>query len=185
MHIKKFSHYTAVEQLLQIDARVFNPETFFPWYTQKNAITAISVSWLGIILISWLLLAFSIGLNWWIGLLIICVSSAVFAASYYWFIQTALSAAKSKTMKQIMHMEKHGLMKALMPFVDSDLQTTARRITVEQVFQPNEYASIVVGIQARVLLNTKACSLKVPESAKRRYQNDQQNGTFNDVFFRS
>ncbi|MDG6777238.1 hypothetical protein QCB44_00820 [Thiomicrorhabdus sp. zzn3] len=150
----KFSHFSALKHLLELDTTVFKPELYYPWFIQANAIKGISFAVISsTLLIGFLLLFFS---NWptlQIGLLTLA-ALLLFGLIYYTIILKYKNLAQSQALKQIMKLEKKEFMKHLEPFVVDDQKAIAQRIAKDVDFTTKEYTSVTLATQSRVLEHT-------------------------------
>ncbi|HHT00118.1 MAG TPA: hypothetical protein ENK73_04590 [Thiomicrospira sp.] len=206
--MKNFDHMSALQQLIDMDTTLFKEELYYPWYIKQPGITILVSSWLVLMVLIITITAIYFSSKIIPVLVTIFLISILFGFIYLRLFKQQLEQAKSEALSQIMQLEQREFMKGIQPFVSADRQSTVNRITQYKDFTPQEYASITLATQSRVLFNTEAfikdvermfsdtdlilrplsndnsyseTTFKVPEKAKKNYQKLKEKSTFTDV----
>ncbi len=206
----RFDNISALKQLLDLDTAIFKEELYYPWYVKKPGIISIISAYSAIIFLSILILAFFTDTKMPSIMIVFSILTVIFGLAYLAIYKYQLDEAKSAALKPIMALERQDFMKAIQPFISAEQQSTAKQITVNKVYTPEQYTSITLSTQSRVVHNTDCfiediermlenpdfkiqpeqprdeshqITLTVPEKAKKNYANIKNSSTFVDVFF--
>ena len=205
----RFDNISALKQLLDLDTTLFKEELYYPWYVKKSGIISIISIYSIIIILSILILAFFTETKLLSIMIVFSILTVIFSLAYLAIFKYQLEEAKLAALKPIISLERRDFMKAIQPFIPEDQQLTAKQIAVNKVYTPEQYSSITLSTQSRVLQNTDCFiedierllenpafkiqpeqprdenfqfTLSVPEKAKKNYENIKNSSTFVDDF---
>jgi len=182
-------------------------ELYYPWYIEKAGILKIIISWL-ILSITVIGLSFTYSKYGLISVIVILLLTIILATNYLFLIKEKLKTAREQALSHTINLEKREFMKAIHPFIPDDQKHIANKIIKLKDYSTEEYAKVTLSSKSRILFNTEAFikqieamfsdsekqytipqanddyddyKFKVPEKAKKKYEQLQNQSAFNDT----
>jgi len=210
--MKRFDHMGALLQLINIDTAIFKEELYYPWYVKKSGIKAISIGWSSLMILITAVFSLFTSSTIISILMIVSAITLIFSLLFIGILKHQEDKSKAEALKQMITLERREFMRGIQPFVSPDQQLIVKRIIEDKKFTPQEYTSVTLATQSKILFDTDSfikdvedmfkdtevetlirsktrnnsysdSTFKVPDKAKKNYQEMKENqGAFSDAF---